>query len=77
MKKLFLLLSGVVSRVDVLHDRITSAYNLWGTVYGFILSLRGDLQSVPVPEAVRGPEPSPVVPAVRVLPDEAFAQSVL
>lgn len=72
MQKLLTLLSGLLGNIDKTHDRVTAGYNLWLTIYGFIASLRGDVQAVPVPEAVRGAQPAPVAASV-VLEDPGYA----
>ena len=52
MKKVILFIAQNIGKVDVLHDKITAAYNLWNTIYQALKPL---LPSSPSPVAPVAP----------------------
>lgn len=51
MKKVILFIAQNIGKVDVLHDKITAAYNLWNTIYQALKPLLPSSPSLVAPVA--------------------------
>lgn len=63
MKKLFVFISSLLANIDKVNERVNAVYGVWGTVYGLVASLRGNLPVADVePVSAPGPFRFPLQP---------------